>query len=38
MINQSFFNYVKFDRPVEMNSNGFSFAVKQDSTRLLQRS
>ncbi|WP_192557912.1 transporter substrate-binding domain-containing protein [Pseudomonas allokribbensis] len=36
MINQSFFNYVKFDRPVDMNSNGFSFAVKQDNTRLLQ--
>lgn len=36
MINQSFFNYVKFDRAVEMNSVGFSFAVNQDSTRLLQ--
>ncbi|MFC6299286.1 transporter substrate-binding domain-containing protein [Pseudomonas sp. CCM 7893] len=36
MVNQSFFNYVKFDRPVEMTSNGFSFAVKQDNTRLLQ--
>ena len=36
MINQSFFNYVKFDRAVEMNSNGFGFAVKQENTRLLQ--
>jgi len=36
MINQSFFNYVKFDRMLAMNADGFSFALKQDNAPLLQ--
>ncbi|MBK5408899.1 transporter substrate-binding domain-containing protein [Pseudomonas sp. TH34] len=36
MINQSFFNYVKFDRTLGRNSDGFSFALKHDNVPLLQ--